>query len=160
MTSKSKPHANLKWDVRFVELAEHVAQWSKDPNTKVGAVIVRPNRTVVSLGYNGFPRGVDDTPDMLADRDEKLARTIHAELNAILTAKEDVTACTLYVSHPCCDRCAVHIIQAGIACVVWREPGARMIERWGPQLARSQQLFRTSGVGTRCLPRGLREAAE
>ena len=52
-----------KWDRRFLALAEHVADWSKDPSTKTGAVIVRPDRTIASMGYNGFPRGMADTDD-------------------------------------------------------------------------------------------------
>src|ERR1051326_2813900 len=52
-----------KWDRRFLELAKHVSSWSKDPSTKVGAVIVDANRRVVATGYNGFPRGVEDTPE-------------------------------------------------------------------------------------------------
>ena len=57
-----------KWDERFIELARLVAAWSKDPSTKVGAVIVRPDRTVASVGFNGFARGVDDTEERLNDR--------------------------------------------------------------------------------------------
>ena len=79
---------NSKWIARFSDLAKEVSSWSKDPSSRVGAVIVRPDRTVASVGFNGFPRGVEDSQDVIADRDAKLLRTIHAELNAILAAKE------------------------------------------------------------------------
>ncbi|MCK1741374.1 dCMP deaminase family protein [Bradyrhizobium sp. 139] len=107
------------WRTRFLALARNVGAWSKDPSTKVGAVIVRPDRTVVAVGYNGFPRGTFDREDYLADRPEKIRRTVHAELNAILTAREPLQGCTLFVTplHPCAG-CAGAIIQSGIKRVV------------------------------------------
>jgi len=67
-----------KWDRRFLEMAGLVASWSKDPSTQVGAVIVRPNKTIVSVGYNGFPRAVRDDQSLYQDRPTKLMRTVHA----------------------------------------------------------------------------------
>jgi len=75
------------WDKRFLSLAANVATWSKEPRKKVGCVIVRPNRTIASLGYNGFPRGVTDSPNRLADRTLKNHIAIHAEMNALLTGR-------------------------------------------------------------------------
>ena len=49
-----------KWDIRFLEMARNSAMWSKDPSTKVGSIIVDDDKRVVSVGYNGFPKGVDD----------------------------------------------------------------------------------------------------
>ena len=66
-----------RWDLRFIEMASLVASWSKDPSTKVGAVITNDKNHVVSLGFNGFPRGVEDRLNV--NRETKLARTIHAE---------------------------------------------------------------------------------
>ena len=66
------------WHQRFLALAAHVGSWSKDPSTKVGAVIVRNDRTIVSVGYNGFPRHCDDDPELYADRTKKYPRTVHA----------------------------------------------------------------------------------
>lgn len=108
-----------KWDKRFIEMAEFVADWSKDPSTKVGAVIVRPDRTIASVGFNGFARGVLDTAERLSNRELKYPLTVHAEINAILSAKEPVRGHTLYVSplSPC-TTCAGAIIQAGINQVV------------------------------------------
>lgn len=107
------------WDIRFTELARLVSSWSKDPTTQVGAVIVDNNRRVVSVAYNGFPRGVEDYPYRLENRDMKLHMTMHAEQNAILFAHRDLTGCTLYTwPIQCCAQCAAMIIQSGIQRVV------------------------------------------
>jgi dCMP deaminase len=110
---------NAKWDTRFLTLARTVADWSKDPSTQVGAVIVRPDRTIASVGYNGFPRGCDDVLELLEDRPTKYMRTVHAEVNAIISAREPLHGCTLYVwpLHPCAN-CTGIIIQSGISRIV------------------------------------------
>lgn len=121
-----------KWDKRFLRLAREIASWSKDPSTKVGAVIVRSDKTIVSLGYNGFPRGVPDTPEKLQHRDTKLAHTVHAELNAILNAREPLRGTTLYTwpIEPC-SHCKAAIIQAGITNIVTMWPSEVHQQRWG-----------------------------
>jgi len=110
--------ANDKWDLRFLELARHIAQWSKDPSTKCGAVVVDDTRRVVSMGFNGFARGTDDSPEKYADRDYKLENVIHCEENAILQAGEDLAGYSIYSSAMPCSRCAARIIQCGIQTVV------------------------------------------
>nr|MBC8517410.1 CMP deaminase [Euryarchaeota archaeon] len=70
-----------KWDSRFLELANSIATWSKDPSRGVGAVSVSPRRQVLATGYNGLPRGVEDHPDRL-ERPVKYDLTGHAEMNA------------------------------------------------------------------------------
>ncbi len=107
-----------KWDLRFLELADHIAQWSKDPRTKVGAVIVDAKKRVVSIGYNGFPRGVDDTPARYEDRPTKHLFVAHAERNALDNAPLMVDGCTIYVPLLPCNECAKSIIQKGITRVV------------------------------------------
>lgn len=107
-----------KWDERFLDLAFHVAQWSKDPSTKVGSVIVRPDNRIVSLGYNGFPRGVCDHEERYAERAVKYKFVAHAERNALDNVSEDVTGCTLYSTLQPCPECAKSIIQRGIKKVV------------------------------------------
>lgn len=99
-------------------LAEHVSQWSKDPSTKVGAVIVNDRRIVVAIGYNGFPRGVSDDPERYADRPTKYSFVVHAEMNAILNATEDVRGCTLYVTLAPCNECTKLVVQSGIGTIV------------------------------------------
>jgi dCMP deaminase len=105
----------MTWDEYYIGMAEYVSRKSKDPSTKVGAVIVRPDNTVCSTGYNGFPRGIEDTGKRLNDRDVKMALVIHAEMNAILTAPEPVKGYTLYMwPYMPCGECAKHVVQAGI----------------------------------------------
>ena len=110
------------WDKRFLELADHVAQWSKDPRTKVGAVIVDEKKRVVSVGYNGFPRGVDDNEHRYEDREIKHLFVAHAERNALDNAPMPVDGFTLYSPLLPCSECAKSIIQNGITRVVSREP--------------------------------------
>ena len=84
------------WNKWFLGLAEYVSTASKDPSTKVGAVIVDDERRVVSLGYNGLPRGVDDTEERLNNRDLKYRIIVHAERNSLLFARGSVKGCTIY----------------------------------------------------------------
>lgn len=134
----------MDWDDRFLELAALVGGWSKDPSTKVGAVIVRPDRTIASLGYNGFPRGVDDT---YKDREHKLLRTVHAEMNAILSAREPVNGYTLYVTPLCpCANCAAAIIQSGIVQVIARMPETPRPE-WKASFEAAREMFNQAGIG-------------
>jgi len=132
-----------KWDTRFLDLASLVSSWSKDPSTRVGAVIVDRDNRVVSLGFNGFPAGVDDR---VLSRDQKLLRTIHAERNALHFAHCDVSGCTIYVTHPPCSHCAADIIQKRIARVVFPSPDVDFIERWKESAQESFAMFSESGV--------------
>jgi len=137
-----------KWDLRFLKLAHHISQWSKDPSTKVGAVIVDPmTRQVLGMGYNGFPRGVEDYPERYADRDIKLRYVTHAEVNAILNANRSVQNCTLYTTPmtPCCD-CAKAIIQAGISRVISIQKDMANTEAWAPMMAAADTMFQEAGV--------------
>jgi dCMP deaminase len=83
------------WDFRFLELAASISKWSKDPSTKVGAVIVSSDKKIVTLGYNGFPRNVRDD-HRLETREIKYDLIVHAEANAIIHARESLWDCTIY----------------------------------------------------------------
>jgi dCMP deaminase len=107
------------FDEWALSLAVAVSDRSRDPSTKVGAVIIRADKTICSMGYNGFPRQMEDKPEWWNDRPQKYARVIHAEMNAILNAPESVRGMTLYVTHPVCENCAKHIAAAGITRIVW-----------------------------------------
>jgi dCMP deaminase len=109
---------NTDWDTRFLVLADHVSGWSKDPSTKVGAVIVNADKQVLSLGYNGFPRGVSDDANRYIDRPLKHLFVAHAERNALDNAFTDVRGATLYATLCPCNECAKSIIQRGIKRVV------------------------------------------
>ena len=121
-----------KWDLRFIELARHISGWSKDPSTKVGCVVVGEDREIRSTGFNGFPRGIDDDAERLADREKKYPLICHAEENAIMHAARigvSLKDSTAYVTWPPCSRCARSLIQAGIREVVYSS-NEEIPERW------------------------------
>lgn len=136
-----------KWHDRFLQLAKLVASWSKDPSTQAGAVIVDPDNRVVSVGYNGLPRGIADDPQRYADREVKYKLIVHAERNALLFARRDVAGCTLYTTpfQPC-SVCAGLVIQSGITRVVAPPLDAERAERWGADMALALTMFREAGV--------------
>lgn len=137
-----------KWHKYFVLEAEVIAvEKSKDPSTQVGACLVRPDKTIAAKGYNGFPRAIKDDPELLANRDTKYPRIIHAEMNALITCREDMTGFALY-TYPFipCDRCAVIFIQAGIVFVAAPNPTPEAVERWGDKFQLSRDLFFEAGV--------------
>jgi dCMP deaminase len=107
------------WNTFFLKIAEHVSTASKDPSTKCGAVITDMDKHILSVGYNGFPTGMDDIDDRYVNREEKLSRIIHCEMNALLHVGLVPQGCTLY-TYPfmSCDRCVVHMLQAGIKAFV------------------------------------------
>ena len=133
-------------DTWALDLTEVVARRSRDPNTKVGAVILRSDNTLVSCGYNGFPRGVDDDPAIYADKSRKLLRITHAELNAILSSRESLHNCTIYVSplHPC-SQCAAAIIQSGITKVVARS-NMMHSETWTTSFEEASVMFKEANI--------------
>jgi dCMP deaminase len=99
------------------------------------------------VGYNGFPRTIKDRPEILDNREEKYKRTIHCEMNAILSARERLDGYTLF-NWPgqSCDRCAVHIIQSGIIKVVSPKIENEFSERWREQARLAEELFAEAGV--------------
>lgn len=136
-----------KWDVRFLDLARLVSLWSKDPSTQTGAVIVRPNRNVLSVGYNGFPRKMSDSPALYADREIKYSRVVHCEINAMISAHTDISGCTLYTfPFMSCDRCCVQMIQAGIVRMVAPKASAESLERWGKAFDLVRQYCQEANV--------------
>ena len=148
----------LSWDEYFMGLAHLSALRSKDPNTQVGAAIVDENKRVVSVGYNGFPKGCSD--DVFPwDREGAALRTkyfyvVHAELNAILNSPRSVAGCTIYVSLFPCNECAKAIIQSGIKRIVYEsdkyadtdgiKASKAMLEAAGVELVRIENTIRLS----------------
>lgn len=129
------------WEGRFLSLAKHVAGWSKDPSTKVGAVIVRQNKTIASVGYNGFPRGFPDDHALYADRGTKYKYVVHAEVNAILTANEPLLGCTIYTwPLPPCAECMKAIVQAGIKRWVAIAPDPVKHAHWQESFEATRQI--------------------
>lgn len=113
----------ISWDEYFMGLAHLSALRSKDPNTQVGCCIVDNDKKVVSIGYNGMPRGCKDE-DMPWSKEGSFTKTkyayvVHAELNAILNSPRSLKDCTLYVSLFPCNECAKAIIQSGIKKIIY-----------------------------------------
>jgi len=129
-----------KWDLQFLDMAKLVSSWSKDPSTRTGAVITRPDRTVVSVGFNGFPMSMPDDPAFLGDREEKYSRVIHCEINALLFSREPLNGYSLY-TYPflSCERCAVTMIQAGIKRLVAPVAAPDKLERWGKSFEKTRR---------------------
>lgn len=134
---------NERWHKRFFILAEHVAGWSQDPSTQVGACIVNEDKQVLSLGFNGFPRGVKDLPERYNDKETKYKFVSHAERNALDNAFVDVKGATLYSTLFPCNECAKGIIQKGIKKVVTTKPD---LNRTHNNLDESLQMFSEAGV--------------
>ncbi len=102
------------WNMRFYGLAKQIATWSKDPSTKVGAVVVDGTRRIIATGYNGFPRDVTDDAVRYELKATKYKLIVHAEANAILNAVSSVKGCTIITTKYPCSDCAKLIIQSGI----------------------------------------------
>lgn len=139
---------NVKWDRRFLDIALTISKWSKDPSTQVGAVIVS-NRHILATGYNGFPRGVDDTMDRLNERVSKLMFTVHAEANALAQCAmhgKRTDGATIYVTHPPCAGCMRMLIAAGIARVVFPALDDAFAERWATELKAAFDMASEAGV--------------
>ncbi|MBE5965029.1 MAG: dCMP deaminase family protein [Lachnospira sp.] len=126
MSLNQKREDYITWDEYFMGVAKLSAMRSKDPNTQVGCCIVSKDNKILSMGYNGLPRGCSDDEfpwcregDPL---DNKYFYTTHSELNAILNYKgTQLEGAKLYVSLFPCNECAKAIIQAGIATIIYEE---------------------------------------
>lgn len=134
----------FKWDIRFLNLSREIASWSKDPSTKVGAVVAR-DKFIVSQGYNGFPPDVEDRPEWLNDRPKRLELVRHAERNAIEFAKDrDLEGCTVYTyPFPPCAECADLIIKAKMIRVV---APSLIPERWRTSMASALRYMRDEEI--------------
>jgi len=132
-----------KWTERFMALAEEAASWSKDPDCQVGAVIVSPDKRLFTVGYNGFPTGIYDGYSMM-DKDKKLELTVHAEVNAIVNARRDLTGWSMYCTKAPCSDCAKAMIQAGIAMVHCPEP--KINSSWYEENTQALGLLNAAGI--------------
>jgi dCMP deaminase len=136
------------WDNKFIELSNLVASWSKDTNTKVGAVIVDEDNIVLSMGYNGFPRGCDDSIECRYEKPHKYLYTEHAERNALYHAARhgvSLKGCSMYVTMFCCSDCARGIIQSGIKRVVAPTPDVDH-EKWGEHFKAAIRMLEEAKV--------------
>jgi dCMP deaminase len=147
---------NEKWDLRFLNMAKEMATWSKDRSSKVGCIIVGPNREIRTSGYNGMPRGVNDEIDSRHERPLKYSYFEHSERNAIYNAARigiSLDGCTLYcgstlMGPPCVD-CARALIQSGITRVVGSKGDndpSLWEERWKASMLISIEMFNEAGI--------------
>lgn len=132
------------WHKWFLGLAEYIASASKDPSTKVGAVLVNDLRQVVGHGYNGFPRGVPDSPEDYANREIKYKKVVHAEINAVLNANSAVRGATLYCTFFPCPQCTAYLINAGIKKIISRQNLSDA--RWVEERKISETMFAEAGI--------------
>ena len=135
--------------LKFTDVVDAIAALSKD-TTKVGAIILDADHNILSVGFNGIPRGVDDDVPARHERPEKYYWTSHAEENAIAQAARigaKLLGSTILVStlHPCA-ACTRMIIQAGIKKVYAPNPMAHWQDRWRDEAARSTVMFYEAGV--------------
>lgn len=156
-----------KWDRHFLSLALTHARMSKDPSTKVGAIIVGPDKDIMGSGYNGLPRGIADTDERLSDRDAKLRLTVHAEINACIDASHHRIGIrrfcgTMYITAtdkdgavwggPPCVRCLVEMLQFRLVSEIVSFPFKTVPSRWQADLAWSRDLLAEAGINYREVP--------
>ena len=139
---------SYNWDIRYLELAEQVSSWSKDPSRQIGAVAVGTKGQVLAQGYNGFPRGIKDSSTRYNDREMKYKFVVHAEQNVIYNATYNgvsLDGATLYVwGLPVCSDCAKGVIQTGIKRVVM--PLQEIPDHWVDSWALTQLLLNEANI--------------
>lgn len=139
----------MNWNDYFLEIAEVVAAKSKDPHTKIGAVIVGPERQIVSTGFNGFPRKIAEV-DWRLERPIKYNFMVHAEMNAIYNAARHgipLRGCHMFVTGLApCSKCAMGIIQSGIESVLGAAPAPGPSGKWEEDAIFAQDLFLEAGI--------------
>lgn len=138
------------WDKRFLELAGTISRWSKDESTKVGCVIVGKNREILTTGYNGLPRGADDSLQERQSRPEKYFWYEHAERNAVYNAARtgiSLEGSTAYSTLCPCMDCARCLVQSGIRRVVTYEiDKTKYSQLWDTHFPKTIQLFKECNV--------------
>ena len=141
----------MTWDEKFMGLAQQYSSWSKDPSSRIGAIAVNPiTKQILSGGYNGFPRGIEDTVERLSDRPTKYKYVVHAEANMIYNAT--YTGVSLNGSHvyiyglPICSECAKAIIQVGVKKVYMLDSHVIIASRWEESWKLTKDMFKESGI--------------
>lgn len=145
-------HSVMTWDEYFMEMCAVVARKSKDCGKHVGSVIVGPGHEIRSTGYNGFPRGVDDSISTRHERPSKYMWTEHAERNSIYNAARNgvsLEGSTIYSSLYPCMKCMRGIVQAGIVEVVAPAPDSEsteMYKRYETEFTYCREMLNETGV--------------
>lgn len=138
----------MSWDQRYLELARHISTWSKDPSRQIGAVAVGAKGQVLAQGYNGFPRGIDDSKERYENREIKYQLVVHAEMNVIYNASYNgvsLDGSTLYVwGLPVCSECSKGIVQVGIKRVIMRD--TEIPDGWKQSWDKTKAIFFEAGI--------------
>jgi dCMP deaminase len=147
----------ISWDECFMRMAHVISERSKDPSTQAGAVVVNDNNVVVGVGYNGWPKGIEDK-DLPWEREgdfenTKYAYVCHAEENAIYNANNSTKDCKIYCTLFPCNECAKTIIQNGVKEVIYES------DKYAdtPVVRASKKLFQLAKVSFRNYKREINE---
>ena len=136
-----------KWDNRWLNIAQLISTWSKDPSTQIAAIAVKDKR-LIATGYNGFPRNIEDLDDRWSNREEKYKYVVHAEMNCIYNANyhnQSLKGSTMYVvGLPVCHECAKGIIQVGVTRVVAHYD--KLPLKWSKSNSITEKMFKEAGV--------------
>ena len=137
-----------EWDKRYLALAKQISSWSKDPSRQIGCVAVGDQGQVLAQGYNGFPRGIADSPELYNNREIKYKYVVHAEMNAIFNASYNgvsLKGSTLYVHGlPTCSDCAKGIVQVGVKRVIMDKQA--IPESWQASWDLTRSMFDETGI--------------
>ena len=143
------PTLKGEWNCRYLKLAHEIAQWSKDPSKKIGAIAVGSKGQVLAQGYNGFPRGITHSPHRLNNRELKYKYVVHAEMNLIYNASYNgvsLDGSTVYITGlPVCSECAKGLIQVGVQQVIMPTQEDTP-DKWVESFQLSKELFEEAGV--------------
>lgn len=138
------------WDKKYIRLAREISSWSKDPSKQIGAVAIGEKGQVLAQGYNGFPRGIEDTDERLNHRQTKYKYVVHAEMNCIYNATYNgvsLNGSTMYIyGLPVCSECAKGLIQVGIKRVVSTPITDATPETWVESTKLTKEIFQEAGV--------------
>ena len=136
-----------KWDKRWLEIAQLISTWSKDPSTQIAAIAVKDKR-LIATGYNGFPRNIKDLNDRWSNKEEKYKYVVHAEMNCIYNANyhnQSLKGSTMYVvGLPVCHECAKGIVQVGVTRVVTHYD--KLPLKWSKSNSITEKIFKEAGV--------------
>lgn len=137
------------WNDRYLNLAKEISTWSRDPSRKIGAVAVGSKGQILAQGFNGFPRGINDTDERLNNREEKYKYIVHAELNVIYNATYNgisLDGAKLFVyGLPICSECAKGIIQVGIKSV-FMKTDKPIPDNWSESHRLTSHMFDEAGI--------------
>ena len=138
------------WDKKYIRLAREISTWSKDPSTCIGAVAVGEKGQLLAQGYNGFPRGIEDSEERLNNRKEKYKYVVHAEMNCIYNATYNgvsLNGSTIYIyGLPVCSECAKGLIQVGVKRVVSTPITDATPDKWVESTKLTKEIFEEAGV--------------